>query len=198
MAEQDRHRHGSGFDDEGLAAALWLWLGARLEATGTIASELERALARGDGCAARLEGVRERIDALGWVIGCMAEALGGATPSPRRMSDGLDWMLEAVRGAALARGLSWDAERVESQGPGLTRVQAWRCARALWWLALAHAGRAPRVLAVGESWAIEGEGEIDMAAIADLGLPGCVRRTAGGWRWSEVAEDDPRPAPRHA
>jgi hypothetical protein len=190
--------HGSDFDDEGLSAALWPWLGARLEATGASASELEAALARGDGCGARVEGVRERIDALGWVIGCMAEALGGSTPSPRRMPEGLEWMLEALAGAARTRGLRWSVARVEADGPGVTRAQAWRCARALWWLARAHADVAPRVLAVGEGWTLEGEGEIDMAAIADLGLPGCVRRTARGWRWSEVVEDDLRPAPQRA
>jgi hypothetical protein len=177
--------------DEELARSLWPWLSERLARVGERVLELERELERGGGAAAALEDVRARTEAFGWLVGCVAEALGGAQPSPRRAPAGLGWMVEALDHAARERGLELRAQAPRAAAPGVTRRQAWECARVLWWLAGATRSRV-RVLAHANGWAIEGEDELDLARAARAGLPGSVVGLAPGWRWSAAAVEAAR------
>ena len=135
--------------------------------------------------------MRARTEAFGWLVGCVAEALGGAQASPRRAPAGLAWMVEALDAAARERGLPLRAEAPPPAAPGVTRGQAWECARVLWWLASATRGRV-RVLAHERGWAIEGEDALDLERAARAELPGRVTGGAAGWRWSAVAAEAAR------
>lgn len=184
---KDKNVENVEFEDEDLARTLWPWLAERMAMTRERALELEAALGRGERCGTQVEWIGERTESIGWLVGCIAEALSGATRSPRRMTQGLPWMLEALESAALARGMSWDVEVVPGPSAGLTRAQTWECARALWWLARARPRQGVRVQSVGESWTIEGEGEIDPVGIAESGLTGAWSSAGERWRWSEAA-----------
>jgi hypothetical protein len=141
--------------DEDLARCLWPWLSERLVRVGGKAVELERRLDRGEPCAASFERLRERTAAFGWLLGCVAEALGGSPASERREPFGLAWMVEALCEVAREHGRPLRAQRPEPAEPGVTRAQTWAFARALWRLGEECPQRTLRVSTAREGWVIE-------------------------------------------
>ena len=138
-----------------LARCLWPWLSERLARVGDEALELERRIERGAPCAEPYERLRERTEAFGWLLGCVAEALGGAPASQRRAPQGLVWMVEALAEVAREQGRGLRAEGPEPSAPGVTRAQTWSCACALWRLSAQLPERALRVRQDGDAWTIE-------------------------------------------
>lgn len=140
--------------EEELARCLWPWLSERLARVGDDALELERRLERGAPCSAQFELLRGRTESFGWLLGCVAEALGGAPPSPRRDARALGWMVDALCQVAGDRSRALAASCAAPTEPGVTRAQAWQCACTLWSLAGERPERELVVRGVGSSWEI--------------------------------------------
>lgn len=176
--------------DEELAAALWAALVPRVARCSASFGELERRLHGGEAppTAAELRAAAGETEALGWLLGCVAEGLDHGLFSDRRAAQGLGWMLELLRAACAERGRRL-VVHAESAVPGEepTRTQLWACAEVLWLASeCSPAALECRVERRGAAWCLFGRGPL-AAAVAERALRWSGRAPEvleAGWTWS--------------